>query len=333
MARYGCDEKRVKMNQADAGQSKQVASVPKELATCRLDRAASALFADYSRSLLTQWIREGRLTVDGKRELPKRKVQEGEQLCLCPDEARLETEALPEAMRLSIAYEDEDVLVIDKPAGLVVHPGAGNVHGTLVSGLLHHRPSLQGLPRAGLVHRLDAETTGLLVVAASRLAHKVLTEAIATRSVKREYQAIVEGCLISGRDFDAPIGRHPRQRTRQAVRADGRPALTSVRVSERFEVHTLLRAQLHTGRTHQIRVHLSHAGFPLVGDRKYGARGVLPKSPRPQLVQALQGIGRHMLHAAELGFDHPRSGADMTFSSPMPADIEGLLKALRDDAD
>lgn len=320
------------MSFASEGQDQQVASVPKELAACRLDRAASILFPDYSRSLLTEWIRERRLTVDGRCEPPKRKVREGERLCLRPDEARLETEALPEPMALSIAHEDEDVLVIDKPAGLVVHPGAGNVHGTLVSGLLHHRPSLQGLPRAGLVHRLDAETSGLLIVAASRRAHKALSDEIAERRINREYRAVIEGCMISGGEFDAPIGRHPRLRTKQAVREDGRPARTTVRVMERFDAHTLVCAKLHTGRTHQIRVHLSHAGFPLVGDGKYGARGIMPCSPRAELREAIRGVGRHMLHAAVLGFTHPRSDRAMDFSSPMPADMAGLLEALRGDA-
>jgi len=332
MARCRLRQLRVTVMMPESGQIEQVASVPKALAACRLDRAASVLFPDYSRSLLTLWIREGRLTIGGRREAPKRKVREGERLCLLPCDSPIESHAGPEAMDLNIVYEDEDVLVIDKPAGLVVHPGAGNVHGTLASGLMHHRPALERLPRAGIVHRLDAETTGLLVVAASRLAHKTLTHAIAARLVKREYQAVVEGRMISGRDFDAPIGRHPAQRTRQAVREDGREALTSVRVAERFRAHSRLHARLHTGRTHQIRVHLSHAGFPLVGDRKYGARGILPKSPHDTLLAAIQGVTRHMLHAARLGFAHPRSGDDMAFESPMPADMESLLQALQADA-
>ncbi|MCY4039960.1 MAG: RluA family pseudouridine synthase [Gammaproteobacteria bacterium] len=310
----------------------QVASVPKALAACRLDRAASVLFPDYSRSLLTLWIREGRLTVDGRHESPKRKVREDERLCLRPDASRVETETAPEAMPLDIVYEDDDVLVIDKPAGLVVHPGAGNARGTLVSGLIYHRPALEALPRAGLVHRLDADTTGLLVVAASRFAHKALAHAIAARRITREYQAIVEGRMISGGDFDAPIGRHPTQRTRQAVREDGRSAQTSVRVTERFRAHSWLHARLHTGRMHQIRVHLSDAGFPLVGDRKYGARGILPKSPHDGLVPVMRGVTRHMLHAATLGFAHPRSGDDMTFDAPLPADMAQLLEALKIDA-
>lgn len=320
------------MNDWDDDQSPQVASVPKHLATCRLDRAASLLFPDYSRSLLSLWIREGRLTLDGNHALAKRKVVEGEVLKLTPDQARIDGEEAAEAMPLRIVCEDEDILVLDKPAGLVVHPGAGIREGTLMNGLLHHRPALRRLPRAGLVHRLDADTSGLLVVAASSRAHKTLVEDIAARRVGREYQALVEGRMISGGDFDAPIGRHPRRRTQQAVRSDGRDALTSVRVLERYRSHSRISARLHTGRTHQIRVHLSHAGFPLVGDRKYGARGILSNSQSPRLHAAIQNCARHMLHAEKLSFTHPVQEVPLEFSSSLPPDMKEFVEALKRDA-
>lgn len=251
---------------------------------------------------------------------------------LMPDHARVDSEVAPEPMQLHIVHEDEDVLLLDKPAGLVVHPGAGHREGTLMNGLLHHRPALRTLPRAGLIHRLDADTSGLLLVATSVRAFRKLTADIGARRIGREYQALVEGCMISGAEYDAPIGRHPVHRTRQAVRSDGRSALTSVRVRERYSAHTLIAARLHTGRTHQIRVHLSHAGFPLLGDRKYGARGLLPKSPTPALTAAIQGCRRHMLHAQMLRFQHPQRETDMQFSSSPPEDMEQLIEVLRQDA-
>ena len=320
------------MNGWDDDQSSQVASVPKHLASCRLDRAASLLFPEYSRSLLSQWIREGRLTLEGSQALPKHKVSEGDRLKLIPDQVRIASEVAPEPMPLNIVHEDEDILLLDKPPGLVVHPGAGHFEGTLMNGLLHHRPALRSLPRAGLVHRLDANTSGLLLVAATARAYKTLVADIEARRVGREYQALVEGCMISGGDFDAPIGRHPTQRTRQAVRSDGRSALTSVRVRERYSAHSRVAARLHTGRTHQIRVHLSHAGFPLLGDRKYGARGLLPKSPTPALVAAIRGCTRHMLHAEKLSFQHPLDAAPMEFCSSPPEDMAQIIEVLRQDA-
>lgn len=263
----------------------------------------------------------------------KHKVVEGDRLQLAPDLDTQATEAKAQAMPLSIVYEDDAVIVLDKPAGLVVHPGAGHRDGTLMNGLLHHRPQLRQLPRAGLVHRLDANTSGLMVIAASSSAHTKLVEEIARRSVRREYEALVEGVMVAGAELDSPIGRDHRRRTKQAVRRDGRPALSSVRVTERFAAHTLVDVRLHTGRTHQIRVHLSHAGFPLVGDKPYGARGILPKSPCPELRRALQNPGRHLLHAKRLRFIHPLEGATLEFNSNRPQDMRALVTLLRGHAD
>jgi 23S rRNA pseudouridine1911/1915/1917 synthase len=252
------------------------ARVPPELAGMRVDRAAAELFAEYSRALLARWIQDGALRVDGEAVKPKIRLVGGEQLCLDAQlEAREDWEAA-EPIPFEVVYEDEYLLVIDKPVGLVVHPGAGNPRGTLVNGLLDRRPALALLPRAGIVHRLDKDTSGLLLVAATVPAQHALGRMMSRREVSRRYLAVVEGRLVGGMDIDRPIGRDPGQRTRQAVRADGRPALTRVRVLERYRVHTLVEATLETGRTHQIRVHLADAGYPLVGDGRYGARGRLP---------------------------------------------------------
>ncbi len=318
------------MSEEDKDQLRQVASVPKLLASRRLDHAARLLFPEYSRSLLSQWIRQGRLTLGGHSVLPKHKVSEGDILHLTPEQVRVESEAAAQAMHLDILFEDDAVIVLHKPAGLVVHPGAGHTQGTLMNGLLHHRPSLRALPRAGLVHRLDVGTSGLMLVAASERARRILIEDLAARRVGRLYQAFVEGRMIAGAEFDAPIGRHPRQRTRQWVRADGRDARTSVRVVRRHVAHTLVQARLHTGRTHQIRVHLSHAGFPLVGDSQYGARGLLPSQPTPALTRALRGVSRPMLHARQLTFNHPLDATPMEFSSALPDDMAHLAEALRE---
>jgi len=219
--------------------------------------------------------------------------------------------------------------VVNKPAGLVVHPGAGNPDHTLVNGLLEYRADLRLLPRAGIVHRLDKDTSGLMLIAASLPAHGRLVEQLAERTVQRTYQALVEGVMVAGREIDLPIGRHPQQRTRQAVREDGREALTRVRVLQRFRAHSHIEAQLATGRTHQIRVHLSAIGHPLLGDRRYGARGKLPPAAAEEVATAIQQFPRQALHAAVLGFVHPVTGESVRFESPMPADMAGLIETLR----
>ena len=311
--------------------------VPPHLAGERADRAAALLFSGYSRAVLTRWIRQGALTVDGRTTEPDRKMQGGERLALAPDADLSGTDspagdwAVPQEVDFSIVHEDEHCLVIDKPAGIAVHPGAGNPDGTLVNGLLHHRPDLGKLPRAGIVHRIDMHTSGLLVVAATLLAQRVLAEAIAAHVVDRRYFGVAEGEMIAGCTIDKPIGRDRRNRTRQQVREGGRPAVTRVRVKERYRAHTALEATLETGRTHQIRVHMASIGHPLVGDVRYGARGRLPRAPHPEVMLTLRGFTRQALHAAALEFDHPASGERCRFEAPLPRDLAELVAVLRQD--
>ena len=311
--------------------------VPPDLAGERADRAAALLFSGYSRVVLTRWIRQGALTVDGRTTEPDRKVQGGQRLALAADaqsggaESPAERWAVPQQVDFSIVHEDEHCLVVDKPAGIAVHPGAGNPDGTLVNGLLRYRPELGRLPRAGIVHRIDMHTSGLLVVAATPAAQRVLARAIAAHSVGRRYVGVAEGEMIAGCTIDRPIGRDHRNRTRQQVRAGGRPAVTRVRVRERYRAHTAFAATLETGRTHQIRVHMASIGHPLVGDRRYGARGRLPRAPHPEVLLTLRGFTRQALHAAALEFDHPASGARCAFAAPPPRDLEELTVVLRQD--
>jgi 23S rRNA pseudouridine1911/1915/1917 synthase len=250
------------------------------------------------------------------------------------DIPELPVEAAPEAeaIAINVVHEDDWLLVIDKPAGLVVHPGAGNRAGTLVNALLHRDPRLAALPRAGIVHRLDKETSGLMVVARDEATRLALVDALAARRVRRTYLALVLGPVIAGATIDAPIGRHPRDRLRMAVTGRGRAARTHYRVLERFDHYTLLRVQLESGRTHQIRVHFAHVDHPLVGDPLYGGRARSPAGCSAQLATALRAFGRQALHATELALQHPATGQSMRWSSPLPADIEHLLSLLRADA-
>jgi 23S rRNA pseudouridine1911/1915/1917 synthase len=302
-------------------------TIPHEQAGQRLDQALAALLPDYSRSRLKAWIESGEVRVDGTAMRPRDKVFGGEAVLIkaqLPEESR----AAPQAIPLVLVHEDKHVFVVDKPAGLVVHPGAGNPDQTLQNALLALDPKLAALPRAGIVHRLDKDTSGLLIVARTLPAHTALVRMIGDRDVHREYEAICRGVMTAGGTVDAPIDRHPTDRVRMAVRDGGREAVTHYRVIKRFRAHTHVRVQLETGRTHQIRVHLAHAGFPIVGDKVYGGRLTLPKGVSETLRQALREFPRQALHAARLQFDHPVTGKPVECVSPLPADMRGLLDLL-----
>lgn len=294
----------------------------------RLDQALSELLPDFSRSRIQAWIDAGRVLLDGGPCRCRDKVWGGEAVWLEPLLEPLSA-CRPQPIPLSIVYEDDHLIVIDKPAGLVVHPAAGNPDGTLQNALLHHAPGLDRLPRCGIVHRLDKDTTGLLVVAKTLKAHKSLVEQLQARHVHREYRALVMGSLVAGGTVDAPVGRHPTQRTRMAVVSGGRPAVTHYRVLERFPGYTLLAVRLETGRTHQIRVHMSHLRHPLVGDTLYGWRARPSKLESAALAAALRGFPRQALHAVRLGLDHPESGEPVAWEVPMAGDLACLLDLLR----
>ncbi|MBP8263588.1 23S rRNA pseudouridine(1911/1915/1917) synthase RluD [Pseudomonas fluvialis] len=306
------------------------AEVPYELGSQRLDQVAAQLFPEHSRSRLSAWIKEGRLTVDGAVLRPRDPVHAGALLAL-QAEQEAQGEWLAQDIALNIVYEDEHLLVIDKPAGLVVHPAAGHADGTLLNALLHHVPDIVNVPRAGIVHRLDKDTTGLMVVAKTIEAHTQLVAQLQARSVGRIYEAIVIGQLTSGGTVDAPIGRSSAQRQRMAVTAGGKPAVTHYRVLERFRSHTHVRVKLETGRTHQIRVHMSHIGYPLVGDPVYAGRFRIPPGASPTLVQELKSFPRQALHARFLELQHPATGLRMKWQSALPDDFVWMLSLLRQD--
>lgn len=305
--------------------------IPDGLAGQRLDQALAEVFSEYSRARLQEWIRGGQVRVNGEQWRVRDKVRGGEQVDI---DAVVEPREQwrPEAIPLHVVYEDDALLVIDKPAGLVVHPAAGNRAGTLLNALLHHAPELAHVPRAGIVHRLDKDTSGLMVVARTLTAQKELVAQLQHRSVTREYQCVVVGVLTAGGTVEAPVGRHPVQRKRMAVVAGGKPAVTHYRVVERFRAHTHLRVRLETGRTHQIRVHMAHLRHPLVGDPVYGGRLKLPAGATEHLADCLRGFKRQALHAARLSLVHPLDGRTMAWDSSLPADMTELLAALREDA-
>ena len=311
-------------------ETRHTLSMPEELIGQRLDQALARLLPAYSRARLQQWIQEGRVTVNNQTTRAKDRVRGGEQIeVLVPDVPAGDWQA--EDIPLVIVYEDDDLLVIDKPAGLVVHPGAGNPEGTLLNALLYHVPALRRLPRAGIVHRLDKETSGLLVVAKTEMARLDLIEQLKERSLSREYMALVQGIVIAGGTVDAPIGRHALTRTRMAVSGRGRPAVSHYRVERKFRAHTLLRVKLESGRTHQIRVHMAHLKHPLVGDPVYGGRALLPKGAAPDLIEALHGFKRQALHATRLGLVHPTTRQPMVWDSAPPQDLRDLLEVLERD--
>jgi 23S rRNA pseudouridine1911/1915/1917 synthase len=310
----------------------QEAAVPLALAGKRFDQALAEMFPEFSRSRLAEWIKAGDALLDGQPVRPRDPVRGGETVTVSL-RTSVETHSEAEPIPLDIRYQDADVLVVDKPAGLVVHPGAGNPRGTMVNALLHFDPKLAELPRAGIVHRLDKDTSGLMVVARSLRAHSSLIEQLSGREVHRQYLAVVVGPMIAGGTVNAPIGRHATDRVRQAVvkEGQGKEAVTHYRVRERFRAHTLVECRLETGRTHQIRVHMAHAKHPLVGDPLYGGSFKLPKGATPDLVEALRAFRRQALHAEKLTFRHPVSGEDLSTESPMPADMLALVATLRAD--
>ncbi|WP_458069899.1 23S rRNA pseudouridine(1911/1915/1917) synthase RluD [Rhodanobacter sp. BL-MT-08] len=308
------------------------AGVPLAAAGRRFDQALAEMFPDYSRSRLSGWIKSGAVTLDGVQAPPRQLLRGGEQVRLLV-ELEAEVTSEPEAIALEIVYEDEHLLVLNKPAGLVVHPGAGNPAGTLLNALLHHDPRLAELPRGGIVHRLDKDTSGLMVVARTLPTCTALVDLLSRHEVERQYEAVVLGTMVSGGTVDAPIGRHMGDRLRQSVRdeEDGKHAVTHYRLRERFRAHSLLQCQLETGRTHQIRVHMAHINHPLLGDPLYGGGLKLPKGASPELIAVLRGFRRQALHAERLSFVHPVTEESLSFSAERPADQLMLIEALRAD--
>jgi 23S rRNA pseudouridine1911/1915/1917 synthase len=317
---------------AGSGADPRSARVPDAAAGRRFDAVLAELFPEFSRSRLAAWIKSGDARLDGRQVRPRDPVRGGEAVTL-DAVLDVQTDAAPEDIALVVLHEDPDVFVIDKPAGLVVHPGAGNPTGTLVNALLHRDPALAALPRAGIVHRLDKDTSGVMVVARTLQAHAALVAQLSAREVHRQYLAIVVGALVSGGTANAAIDRHPRDRLRMAVRDDGRDAVTHYRLRERYRMHTALECRLETGRTHQIRVHMAHLKHPIVGDPLYGGSLRLPKGASEELIAALRGFKRQALHAEILEFAHPTRGTPLRCEAPVPDDIRALMRLLRADAE
>ena len=314
----------------DMNSEKQLLAVPEELAGLRLDQALARMFPDYSRSRLKEWLLAGAITVDGGSRRPRDAVAGGEMVSFEP-QAESEVRAAPEPITLDVVYEDDDLLVVNKSAGLVVHPGAGNPGGTLMNGLLHHAPELESVPRAGIIHRIDKDTTGLLLVAKTLQAHTALVRQLADREISRNYLAICNGVLTGGGTIDQPVGRHPGDRKRMSIQQNGKQAVTHYTVIERFRAFTFVKVRLETGRTHQIRVHFAWRRHALVGDQTYGGRLALPAGASETLIEALRQFKRQALHATRLAFEHPGSGEHVELEVPPPPDFEGLLAVMRED--
>ena len=305
--------------------------VPAELSGHRLDQVLAHLFPQYSRSLLQSWIKQGWVQLNGKIVEKMSLKVEGDQTISVQAEIKPQVSWQAQKIPLEILFEDEFILVVNKPAGLIVHPGAGNPDHTLVNALLHHAPSLDKVPRAGIIHRLDKDTSGLLIVAKTLEAHQALVQAMKKREIKREYLGLVKGVLLTGGTIQAPLGRHPTQRTRMAVVPIGQPAITHYRILEKFIAHTFLQIELETGRTHQIRVHMAHIRHPLVGDPVYGKQLAPLGKISDKARSTLQQFKRQALHAFRLSFKHPIQQEPMQFETPMPADLANLVQALRED--
>ncbi len=302
--------------------------MPDELAGLRLDKALSELFPEFSRGRLQRWLKEGAIVVDAQSARARDKTRGGESVVLTrPEEQQIES-FVPEPVDLNVVYEDETLLVIDKPAGLVVHPAVGNWSGTLMNGLLHRYPQIADVPRAGIVHRLDKETSGLMVVAKTLEAHCFLVDSLQRREISRKYLALVEGRFVSGGMVDEPIGRHPVDRKKMAVVRNGKHALTHYRIRQRYLAHTLLDVKLETGRTHQIRVHMAHIRHPIVGDPVYAGRKRIPKGLDEETIAVLARFPRQALHARRLGLQHPMTGEEMAWEAPVHDDMQALLDQL-----
>jgi 23S rRNA pseudouridine1911/1915/1917 synthase len=305
--------------------------IPDECGGMRLDQALAQLFPDYSRGQLTKWIKAGGVKVDNNILRPRDAVLGGEHIVISASIEAVDDRWTAESIKLDIIHEDDSVIILNKPAGMVVHPGAGNHDGTLVNALLHHSPQLEGVPRAGIVHRIDKSTTGLLMIAKTLPAHNSLVAQLQEHTVLREYQAIAMGVMTAGGTVDEPIGRHPVDRKRQAVSGAGKHAITHYRVQHRYRAHTHIRCKLETGRTHQIRVHMAHIRHPLLGDPVYGGRIRLPKGSSTATQDALQAFRRQALHAGLLGFIHPETGEEVSWRVDMPEDMLNILSVLEQD--
>ena len=307
--------------------------IPDELMGMRIDQALAKMFPEYSRGQLTKWLKAGDVLVNGQLLKPKESIQGGEKVTI-GTELQVQNESwLAETIALDIIYEDDDVIIINKPAGMVVHPGAGNHQGTLVNALLAHAPQLANIPRAGIVHRIDKATTGLLMIAKTLTAHNSLVSQLQARSVKREYLAVACGVFTAGGTVDEAIGRHSIDRKRMAVSATGKPSVTHYRVEQRYRAHTLIKCKLETGRTHQIRVHMAHIRHPLLGDPVYGGRFKQAKGMTESCREVIQNFRRQALHAGLLGFIHPTTGEEVSWQIDLPDDMQQLVDALAADAE
>jgi 23S rRNA pseudouridine1911/1915/1917 synthase len=308
-----------------------IKNLTEEHAGKRLDVVLAELFPEYSRSRLKLWIEQGQVLVDGETSRPKYRISGDEELQLSVQTIESDEDCTAEDIPLDIIYQDESIIVINKPADLVVHPAAGHYSGTVQNALLYLDESLATIPRAGIVHRLDKDTTGLMVVARNLSAHKYLVEQIQKHEVMREYQAVVHGVMTGGGKVDQPIGRHPRDRIKMAVRENGREAITHYRLLNRFREHSHIKVQLETGRTHQIRVHMSYLNHPIVGDPVYAGRHRVPAGASAELIDYLQAFKRQALHAWRLSFVHPERGDEVSFEAPLPADMLRLIDLLQVD--